>query len=156
MANQKNRKKFLWIILITFIIGAILGFVALFTSKSVTKESEIISRRGIHWHTLLTIKILGQYQDIPANVGLGIAENPVHTHAADGVLHMEFPGLVKKDDIEVGKFFEIWGKKFNKDCIFDKCSGSDGQLKMFVNDKENLEFESYIMRDGDKIEIIFE
>ena len=63
---------------------------------------------------------------------------------------------VKKDDIKLGKFFDIWGKTFNKACIFDKCSGSDGQVNMLVNGELNSEFENYTMKDGDKIEIIFE
>lgn len=69
---------------------------------------------------------------------------------------MEFSGLVKKDDVRLGRFFEIWRKQFTKDCIFDTCDGSGGKLKMLVNGRENFEFENYIMRDRDKIEIIFE
>ena len=69
---------------------------------------------------------------------------------------MEFSGLVKESDLRLGRFFEIWGKTFSQDCIFDKCAGPQNQLTMLINGKENFEFESYIMRDGDKIEIIFE
>ena len=80
----------------------------------------------------------------------------MHTHEADSVIHMEFSGLVREDDIRLGRFFEIWGKKFNRDCIFDKCNGPEGRLKMFVNQQPNYQFENHIMRDRDKIEIIFE
>lgn len=126
-------------------------------TKYSTSESDIIANNGLHWHADLSIKISGQEQDIPAGIGLGgLPHKPVHTHDRDGVIHMEFSGLVRKEDIKLGKFFQIWGKTFNKDCIFDKCSGSDGQLKMLVNGKDNPEFENYVMRDGDKIEIIFE
>lgn len=69
---------------------------------------------------------------------------------------MQFSGLAKKDDIRLGRFFEVWGKKFIKDCIFDQCNSQEGKLKMFVNGIENFEFENYIMRDRDRIEIIFE
>jgi len=69
---------------------------------------------------------------------------------------MEFSGLCLEDDLRLGRFFEIWGKRFNKNCIFDKCSGPEGQLKMFVNGELNYEFENYMMKDGDKIEIIFD
>ena len=144
--------KFLLIILISGIL--ILGW--FFISKISMPNSEIVTRNGIHWHPELSIKILGQKIEIPANIGLGITERPIHTHDDMGVIHLEFPGLVKKDDIKLGKFFQIWGKTFNKDCIFDKCAGPEGQVKMIVNGKENSEFENYIMKDGDKIEIIFE
>jgi len=82
-----------------------------------TPESEIILKEGIHWPADLTIKILGRYQEIPGNIGIGITELPVHTHKADSVIHMELSGLVREDDIRLGRFFEIWGKKFNRDCI---------------------------------------
>lgn len=104
----------------------------------------------------MTIKIFGEDQEIPAGIGIGITERNIHTHEKDGIIHMEFPGLVREDDLRLGRFFENWGRQFNKDCIFDKCSGPEGQLKMFVNGQENFEFENYIIQDGDEIEIIFE
>ena len=154
--HQKKTKKFLLITGGILIIGVILGFIWFSAPKSVTQESEIISNKGIHWHAVLTIKILGEFQDIPANIGVGVTHQPLHTHEPDGVIHMEFPNLVTENDIRIGNFFEIWSKKFNKNCIFDRCSGPEGKLKMFVNEKLNFEFENYTMRDGDKIEIIFE
>ncbi len=120
------------------------------------EKSDIVSRELIHWHPELKIKILGEEQEIPANIGIGVVHQLIHTHAPDGVIHIESTGQVRENDIKLGRFFEIWGKIFNKDCIFDKCSGQDGQVKMLVNGQENYEYENYIMRDGDKIEIIFE
>ena len=121
-----------------------------------SSDPEIIARNGIHWHPDLIIKINGQVQEIPENIGMIPQEMPIHTHTNDGIIHLEFSGLVKKDDTKLGKFFQIWGKTFNKDCIFDKCSGPEGKLRMTVNGKENSDFENYLMRNGDKIEIIFE
>lgn len=129
----------------------------LFISKSPEPEFDIISRSGLHWHANLSIKILGEAQNIPAGIGLEkLPHKPMHTHDRDNVIHLEFSGTVKKDDLRLVRFFEMWSKTFNKDCIFDKCSGSNGSLKIMVNGKENFEFENYIMRDSDKIEIIFE
>ena len=151
---QKNSEKtFLWIIIsivVIFIVGWFL------VSKISSPKSEIIARNGLHWHAELNIKIFSQVQQIPAGVGLGIAENPIHTHDTDSVIHMEFSGLVTKNDLKISRFFKIWGKRFNKDCVLDKCSGQDGQVKMMVNGEPNSEFENYIMKDNDKIEIIFE
>lgn len=155
--KQRKFKKFLLLTLGVLIIGGgVSGLGWLLVSQKPTPESEIIARNGIHWHPELSIKILGQKIEIPASIGLGITERPIHTHDDMGVIHLEFPGLVRKDDIGLGKFFETWGKKFNKDCIFDKCSGPEGQLKMLVNGELNSEFENYIMKNGDKIEIIYE
>lgn len=120
------------------------------------KESKIIATRGIHWHVNLSIKILGEEQKIPAGIGLGVRELPIHTHETDGVIHLEFSGRVTEDNLRLGEFFKIWGRTFNKDCIFDKCSGSEGQVKMFVNGEQNFEFENYVMQDKDRIEIVYE
>ena len=155
--RKKTVKKISKIVLIVLLAAGSVGWLTWYiVNQPKTPESEIISQSGIHWHPELIILIKGQKQEISANIGMGIAEKPIHTHDDMGVIHLEFSGLVKKDDIRLGKFFEIWGKKFNKDCIFDQCSGAEGKLKMLVNGKENFDFENYIMRDGDKIKIVFE
>ncbi len=155
--RQKKLKKILLIAVVALIVGGgIFSGVYFLATRPSQPEPEIISRQGIHWHTELSITILSQQQDIPANIGISITEQPIHTHEEDNIIHLEFTGVVKKDDIRLGRFFEIWGKKFNKDCIFTKCNGPEGEVKMFVNSEPNFEFENYIMRDKDKIEIIFE
>jgi len=126
-------------------------------SKSSDSQPGIIARNGLHWHANLNINILGEVKDIPAGIGLArLPHNPIHTHDRDNVIHLEFAGLVREDDLRLGRFFEIWGQKFNQDCVSDKCTGPEGTLKVLINGKENFEFENYIMRDDDKIEIIFE
>lgn len=119
-------------------------------------EAEIISRNGIHWHAELSITVSGEKENIPPGVGLGAIHDPIHVHEADNVIHLEMSGLVHKDDIRLGKFFDVWGKRFSKDCIFDFCNGGAGSVKMFVNGQPNADFENYIMRDGDKMEIRYE
>ncbi len=155
--RQRKLKKFLLVAIGVLIIGGgIFGGSWFLATRPPAPESAIIAKQGIHWHADLTIKILGQYQDISANIGIGITHRPIHTHEADGVIHMEFPSLVRENNIQLGRFFGIWGKKFSKDCILDKCNGLDGQVKMFVNGEPNYEFENYLMQDKDKIEIVFE
>lgn len=151
--TSKNLKIFLTFLIL---LGGVFVLIWFVQSRSPSPESEIIAKKGIHWHPNLTIKILGQEEEIPGGIGLTPLEQSIHTHEADNMIHLEFPGIVRKNDIKLGRFFEIWGKKFNKDCIFDKCSGAEGKVKMLVNEKENSEFENYVMRDGDKIEVIFE
>lgn len=155
--RKRTIKKIINIVGIVVIAGGgILALVWFLNDKLSIPESEIISKQGIHWHAELSIKILGQYQGLSTDIGIGAVHNPIHTHESDGVVHMEFSGLVEKDNIRLERFFEIWKETFNKDCILDKCNGSEGQVKMFVNGEENYEFENYIMKDGNKIEIIFE
>lgn len=147
-----NIKIFGGFILLT--VAILLGGVFLFSEKETTvPDDQILSRNGLHWHPKLEIFIKGEKQEIPEGIGLKPVEQPIHTHDSSGTIHLELPGLVKKDDLNLGRFFKIWGKGFNSECIFDKCNGEDGKVKMWVNGQENQEFEKYSMRDGDTIEI---
>ncbi len=100
----------------------------------------------IHWHPRLTITINGEPHQIPANLG---GHLPIHTHETGGTLHMENNNPTKKT-VTLGYFFEVWGKKLSKDCIFEFCTDK-GELKMSVNGEENFEFQNYFMQDGDNI-----
>ena len=142
------------VLLILILVVGVIGFFIYNSSRSA--DGEVISKRGLHWHSQLSIEIKGQKQDIPANIGIGLIHNPIHTHDNSGTIHLEMQGLVKKDDLRLNQFFKIWGKQFNSECIFEHCNGPDGKVKMFVNDKENGEFENYQMRDRDKIEIKYQ
>jgi len=122
-------------------------------------ESEIVERNGLHWHPKLTVTIKGRKQEIPANLGIGAVHQELHTHdqdAKDGVIHMEMKGVVAKDETKLKNFFGVWGKEFSSTQIFDKKNGEEGKVKMMVNGKENIDFENYQMRDGDKIEVRYE
>lgn len=119
-------------------------------------SEQVISKNGIHWHPTLSILIKGQEQNIPANIGLGTIHQPIHTHDESGKIHLEINGLVTGEETKLGRFFQIWGKQFNASCIFEFCNGSEGRVKMRVNDQENGDFADYQMRDGDRIEIKFE
>lgn len=142
---------------IIIIFGAIVTALSWYIAKQPqTPASDVISKSGIHWHPELTISIKGQKQDIPANIGLGVTEQSIHTHDATGTLHLEIQGLVTREDIKLGRFFKIWGKQFNSNCIFDSCNSPNGKVKMLINGKENNEFENYPMQDKDKIEIRYE
>ncbi|MGB3921880.1 MAG: hypothetical protein WBL19_01175 [Minisyncoccia bacterium] len=132
-------------------------------------QSDIVSEKAVHWHPELSVTIKGEKQPIPANIGIGMqyAGYPqydsmmmmanMHTHDDSGMIHWEvMEGPVTKDEVTLAVFFGIWGKTFNKDCIFEYCNGAGGTVKMLVNGKENTEFENYVVKDKDKIEIIFD
>jgi len=95
----------------------------------------------------LEIYVNGDKIEIPQNVGLGGIHNPVHTHDDLPLIHLEFDGLVREDNVKLGNFFRVWGKDFME-------FGS--KVIMTVNGEENFEFENYQMRDGDKIELRYE
>ena len=135
------------------IIGA---GVFLSTKQGALPKSEVLSEEAIHWHPKLTIKINGKTQEISKDIGIGAVHQRIHTHDKDGVLHMEMSGPVTKEEAKLGNFFRIWGKTFSSSCIFAYCNGKGKKVTMLVNGKENKDYENYIMKDGDKIEIKYE
>lgn len=151
------------------ILGGLGAFIWYSGSRASVPESETISRKGIHWHPELKIVIKDEAIAIPANIGIGMqyAGYPqydlmmrmtdVHTHDVSGTLHWEvMEGPVKKEDVRLGNFFAIWGKKFDGSCILESCNGPEGTATMFVNGQPNTEFQKYLVKDKDKIEIRYE
>ena len=122
-------------------------FVWYLATRPSISQSEIISRNGLHWHTDLVIYVKGQKQEIPNNIGIGAVHQPIHTHDETGLIHLEFEGLVKKQNIELGNFFKIWDKDMQSFGI---------NMKMMVNGVENTEYGNYIMQNNDKIELRYE
>lgn len=115
-----------------------------------SSDPNVVSQSGFHWHPTLAIYVKGEKQEIPANIGIGAVHQPMHTHAEDaaaGVIHLEFAGAAKREDLMLGQFFRNWGKEFNS-------FGTN--VKMTVNGKENTELESYIIQEKDKIELRYE
>lgn len=140
------------IIIIAFIIWTISGAISELRSCKTASAIEINigghTNLALHIHQDLKIVIDGKQQIIPANIG--IAPNimrPIHTHDKPGELHVEGPC---KRDFNLGEFFKIWGREFNSQCIFDKCT-DNGELKMYVNSLPNNEFENLILKDDDSI-----
>ena len=125
-------------------IGALVWYVVTLLP---TPEDEVISRKGLHWHADLTLYVKGVKQDIPKDIGIGAVHKPMHTHDANGTIHLEFPGLVRRQDTTLGQFFKNWGKN----------PEDFGPLTtMQVNGRENTEGLDYHMRDTDKIELRFD
>ncbi len=145
------KKTALWAVVGAIVFG--IGWLIVTTVRS-PDAPDLISRRGIHWHPELTISVKGQSVDIPANIGVGgAAHKDMHTHKINDQIHVEMNRAIRKDDIRLGKFFDIWGKQFNSRCVVDTCSDTEGVIKMTVNGQPNTEFENYLMQDKDKIEI---
>lgn len=134
------------------LVAAVLigGLVMAYKNSPQIPESDIISRNGVHWHPALTIYVKGEKQEIPANIGLMGGHQPTHTHSEDssqGIIHLEFEGLVRKSDTTLGQFFKVWNKDIRS---------FGPTMKMTVNGVENTEYENYLMQDKDKIELSYE
>ena len=127
-------------------IALVVGGVWL-TSALQESDPDVISRNGLHWHPTLEIYVQGKKLEIPQNIGIGGVHEPVHTHDDLPILHLEFSGIVRAEDIMLGKFFENWGTDI---LSFGK------SMRMTVNGVENTEYERYIMKDKDKIELHYD
>lgn len=128
------------------VIGGLIWYVA---TRPLITESDIVSRSSFHWHVQLTIYVKGEKQEIPANIGIGAVHQPIHTHddSDQGIVHMEFQGIAQKQDIMLGQFFKNWGKDIRS---------FGANMKMTVNYEKNTEYENYVMRDKDKIELRYD
>lgn len=135
-------------IFLTSILVAVLLLVgSVLWSKDMQKnDADIISTEGLHSHPELSIYVNDEKQEIPMNIGLMGKHKPIHTHEDLPIIHLEFTGIVRKQDITLGEFFKSWGKDMES-------FGTD--MVMAVNDEVNTEHESYVMQDKDKIELRF-
>ena len=121
---------------------------AIWWSNSLSSgDPSIISRNGLHWHPQLEIYVKGEKMEIPHDIGLTGVHSPIHTHEDLPLIHMEFDGLVRKEDTKLGNFFKVWGKDFME-------FGS--KVTMTVNGVENSELGNYLMKDGDRIVLRYE
>ncbi|MBI2797792.1 hypothetical protein HYX70_00650 [Candidatus Saccharibacteria bacterium] len=137
------------------------------TNKST--DSNIVSNSEIHWHPKLAVYINGQKQEIPAETGIGqqyaksrwydsmMQMANIHTHDNSGQLHWEvMEGPVRKDQVRLSAFFDVWDKKFSKIQVFDKTDPKGSKITMTVNGQPNSEFENYMVADNDQIEIKYQ
>lgn len=167
MRNSKSEKFLLFFVIIIGATGLGLGLYSLLAFSKIT-GNVVLPNEPIHWHHHLEIMIKGEEVGIPANIGIGskYVDSPfydsmmsmtnMHTHDASGTLHWEvMMHAPTSQDMYLGNFFQVWGKTFNKNCIFEFCTGPEGSVKMFVNNKLNNDFEKYVVRDGDEIVIEF-
>jgi protein-disulfide isomerase len=86
-------------------------------------------------------------------------DNPLdadaHFHDGNGkIVHLH------KRDISLGQFLQSLKFTLTKTCLITDpktsyCSGGDKTLKVFVNEKENTDYENYIPKDLDRILITY-
>ncbi|GMQ95008.1 MAG: hypothetical protein BMS9Abin13_118 [Patescibacteria group bacterium] len=149
---KKIKTMLIWV-LVLGVLGV--GIFWLVTLPKVP-QSATVSQRGIHWHPSLSISIKGEEVAIPGGIGLGAVHSPMHTHDPGGIIHLEYSGIVRENDIMIKNFFDTWGKDFSRDMILGNRAEEGGTIRMFVGGEENMEFEKYMMQDGDVIEILYE
>ena len=135
-----------------WVFGTCILIILLFvwSNKLAENDPNTASQRGIHWHPQIHIFVDDVEMPLPENIGLSNGHNPIHTHdedAKDSVVHFEFSGVVKDEDIRLQSFFDSWGKSIN----------DFGTLtKMEVNGEPNTDNESYIIKEEDIINLYYQ
>ena len=133
-----------------FLIGGIVAVALIgwgYWAQHAGSNPDIIARNGLHWHAKLVIQEGTTTIAIPAGIGLTGGHSPMHTHDTDGVIHMEYDGMVYRKGLTLQHFFDVWGRSMD----------SFGTLKeMTVNGKPNTELGQYMMHDGDTIVLQYE
>ena len=97
-----------------------------------------------HIHTHLTIFVNGQQRQVPAGIGIpgAVAQQTptgpfagsgsclywLHTHAADGIIHIESP---VKRTFTLGQFFDEWGQPLSA----SQAGPARGKVTVIVNGK---------------------
>jgi hypothetical protein len=122
-----------------------LGAVAAVAMTSATARGEVPTGQTIdgircdqsegavfHIHQHLTILDRGKSVDVPSDVGrplLGACLYWLHTHTADGIIHVESPVL---RTFTLGNFFDIWGQPLSATAV-GPVRFKKGSIRVFLD-----------------------
>jgi len=93
---------------------------------------------AVHYHAHLSILVAGNQTLLPQGIGIDNTDQCLywlHTHAADGVIHIEAPKGSATRKFTLGDFFDVWKKRLDPTHIGDTTVGSGQKLVMFVDGK---------------------
>lgn len=138
-----NKSKYFWI------IGLTVGLLALFIVPRLL-NGNFKNDSGLpclvpnlpllqHFHPRLTVTVDGREEVIPANLGLGSCELPLHTHDTTGTIHVE--AQVARD-YTLDDFLKVWGKPLQREGY---------KLEMTVDGKSSQELGSLVLQDKQQI-----
>ncbi|MDQ6691316.1 MAG: hypothetical protein M3Z13_00970 [Candidatus Dormibacteraeota bacterium] len=99
-------------------------------------QCQASEQQAVHYHSHLTLIVAGTTSSLPANIGIDDAHSCLywlHTHATDGIIHIEAPKSVAKRKFTLGDFFDIWGKPLDEHHLGATTVGGDQKLTMFVD-----------------------
>jgi hypothetical protein len=115
----------------------------------------------MHIHVHLDIFINGKPYKVPSEIG--IIPNQciywLHTHDDTGIIHIESP---EERDFTLGKFFDVWGQKFDNNRILDNVVGKDGSnnnaLNVYINGNKvsnSTDYRGIKLNEHDEIVIAY-
>jgi hypothetical protein len=133
-----------------------------------------------HDHVHLDVVVNGKKVTVPAGIGLAepvdggpcpagpipqgdcatghvfvaqVANSPLHTHSASGIIHVE-PD--RRGTFTLGEFFDEWGVRFNSSCLGGYCTGRGMALRVFVDGKRvSSNPRSIVLTNRQEITVVF-
>jgi hypothetical protein len=104
-----------------------------------------------HFHVHITLYVDGRKTPVPSQVGIDPSTQTlaaIHTHDDTGIIHME--AGEKNFAPPLQDVFNVWGVRFNSDCIGGYCGG----VEMWVNGTPNTQLGTYTLHEHDVITIV--
>lgn len=124
------------------------------TSREVALRSTTDMATEYHIHPELSIFVNGTEVPVPLNLGVkATGMTAIHTHGEKGIIHVEAP--IKKD-FTLGDFFAVWGKDFSSTKLLDNVVSENTEIVVTVNGQKVDTYENTVVRDKDKIVIIYQ
>lgn len=156
LRRAQIKKTASWIIALLVVIGALIPFGMWVASY------QPYLRGPIHWHAELAYKICGRDEKIRERE-IGRVMEAVHAHN-DGKIHMEFPGHVgSSDELKLKAFFKNADIDFSQTQVGSFTAGqtcpdkkTPGAFRLLIDGKESTEWGDHVMKDGEKILILYE
>ena len=121
-----------------------------------------------HIHVHLTVLIDGASVPVPAGIGIGEpvdagggffssavgVDSPLHTHTADGIVHIE-ADLPSQLQLTLGQFFDEWQVRLTNSCIGAYCNGGRNTLRAYVNGLQMPDPRAIALTDHADIVIVY-
>jgi hypothetical protein len=91
---------------------------------------------AVHYHAHLDVLVDGKPVTVPSSIGVLVQGgrptgiSPLHTHDANGVLHIEAPSDIP---FTLGQVMAEWGVRLTKDCLGGLCAGGGKTLRLVVD-----------------------
>lgn len=136
-----------WLVALAIIVG--IFFAIKSASKTVTPPETAYTSGPVHWHAAIKLSVCGVPRDLPGLQDGSMAGPVLYHHHGDDTWHIE-GRIFKKEDIALGKFFDVQGVPFDRDRLLDKKNGDTcpdgraGEVQMFVNGAPDTQFRDYI------------
>jgi hypothetical protein len=123
------------------VLGAIIVAFLAVTSSSQAKAINRIScdaaeQVAVHYHAHVSLIYEGTEVGVPANIGISSSPSCLywlHTHTADGVIHIEAPQGQQNRVFTLGDLFAVWGQPLSATQVATLKVDGSHQVKVYVD-----------------------